>query len=244
MPDVTTTKSTAYASLQAAIEFAGLDTKLQDDNHDDLTVYLGQLSNQFQDITYGQIGRYIYAGNPVICEMKTFDEFDGDYEDGILGLPALPAAYSVHTTCLTGYDDGEHMFYARHNRGPSFGLTGYFMLSYDYVKQYGLRFFVITKVPVEVSTVIVPTIPIVNTPRPVETPRPSEAQPLATPLDNTKLLQVCSCEYRQPEMAKIKSMLMIMFKNSTVGHYDTAMVHINSYMKALFDRIYSVLDKK
>jgi hypothetical protein len=214
MPDICANESAASSSVNAVLTFIDVKQKVPDSvNLDDcLAVLAGSVL--VKEVPYGQVTRSIYAGSPVIVEMHVFDTFNNDdHAAGQLLMPTNDKS-SAQVTCLTGYDEQGAVFYARHNKGIDFGFSGYYHVSYDYIKLYGQRFFTILP-----HTVI------------------NEQPPVVPVKSSAKLDAALALEFRQAEMAKIKNILMILFKNSTVGHYDTFMVHVNSYLKALFDRI-------
>ena len=224
MPDIQTTESTAAASVEAVLTF--IDAKQDTDGFGStLDNCLAALDSRvlIKEIPYGQVTRAIYAGNPVIAELHVFDTFNNEeHATGQLLESTNATTPSVQTTCLTGYDEQGAVFYARHNRGINFGFSGYYHVSYDYVKKYGLRFLtILPHVVITDTPIVAPTLP----------------KEVAPKLSSAKLDAALALEFRQAELAKIRSILMILFKNSTVGHYDVFMTHVNSYLKALFDRI-------
>lgn len=208
------------------------------------------LTCQQQFINYGDITRSIYIGNPVICEMNTFAEYNSSkHSSGVLSNPEddttpLP---EVHITCLTGYDDNDHVFYARHNMGQEFGYDGYYVVPYDYIRQYGKRFITITAQIDPVVAVVDPVVTMVDT-------RPAEVDPVVTlPVNSVsdeklaiminKIKQVGELEYRQPDMKKISNIISTIFSTSTTSHHMLAMTHINNYMKTLFDKTVKYLQQ-
>jgi len=58
---------------------------------------------------------------------------------GVLHLPtATEQQEGGHAVVLVGYDDTKKMFLVRNSWGPSWGLQGYFWMSYDYVQNTNL----------------------------------------------------------------------------------------------------------
>jgi C1A family cysteine protease len=73
-------------------------------------------------------------GYPVVFGFRVFQNFE-DYKVGdILQLPD-PTAQSLggHCVCISGYDDSKGAFLVANSWGESFGESGYYWQSYDYM---------------------------------------------------------------------------------------------------------------
>jgi C1A family cysteine protease len=69
----------------------------------------------------------------------------------VLNLPAANEQLEGgHAVALVGYDDSKKMFLVRNSWGTSWGLAGYFWMSYDYVQSTKLcsDFWVVTSAPI------------------------------------------------------------------------------------------------
>jgi hypothetical protein len=113
-----------------------------------------------------QICQALVQGCPVVTVMSVFSEYDGDkHKAGELTMPAHTDSSRRITTCITGFDNHEQLFYARHNKGTDFGYDGYYTMPFEYIQKYITAAYIFQeKTPVIVETptdeILVATAPI------------------------------------------------------------------------------------
>ncbi len=140
-----------------------------------------QYSRIVQDLT--QLKATLAAGNLFAFGFTAYTNFESDQvrTNGILTVPD-PSEQMLggHAVLAVGYDDSEGMFLVRNSWGPTWGLGGYFKMSYSYIVDPNLAadFWTITAVPLPIEDQKPPVF-ITNPPDPI-VPQPVVLPPIFT----------------------------------------------------------------
>ncbi len=141
-------------------------------------------------IQYARIGQDINllkttlaSGNLFAFGFTAYSNFESDEvrTTGILTVPeASDTMLGGHAVLAVGYDDSEGMLLVRNSWGPTWGLGGYFKMSYTYLSDPNLAadFWTITAFPLPIEDQKPPVF-ITNPPDPI-VPQPVVLPPIFT----------------------------------------------------------------
>lgn len=104
------------------------------------------LQSQTVPATVEALKAAIDARNPLSGGFTVYESFMR-FTNGIMPMPSRKEAIEGgHCVCWDGYDDAKAMFWCRNSWGVNWGLKGWFMMPYEYIKKGCSDFHVLLKI--------------------------------------------------------------------------------------------------